>query len=71
MLPSLNMMLYDRIIVNLRVILFPLKLRSILHFNVSTSFMLPALQDSCEDAVHLLLLTVIIFSNVELNLTLI
>lgn len=57
MLSSLNIMLYDSIIVNLRVILFPLKLRSILHFHMSTSLMLPALQDACEDAVHLLLLT--------------
>lgn len=57
MLSSLNMMLYDSIIVNLRAILFPLKLRSILHFNVSTSFTLPALPDSCEDALHLLLRT--------------
>lgn len=48
-------MFYDSIIVNLRVILFPLKLRPILHFNVSTSFMRLALQGSCEDAVHLLL----------------
>lgn len=57
MLSSLNMMLYDSIIVNLRVILFPLKLRPILHFNVSTGFTWPALQGSCEDAVHLLLWT--------------